>query len=193
MEFLNEDEIMGEERQELIRYGLEILILKVIFVLSVIFLGLIMGCIWECMIFLILFIPIRSMAGGYHAKTRVRCFVLSVFMVVLTMFMLRFTTENSDISLIIFVLSIIFSMVIWFRAPIEHGNKMLSDEEKNFIKRKARVNICIESIVAGLMFYLGYSIVTYLMFISIVIAGILFIIEYIRNKLIFCKKGRGGL
>lgn len=79
IEFLykNEDD-MDEEKAEIIRYGIEILLIKVIFFGAAMIISLLMHSFWECLIFTVLFSGIRSYAGGYHAYTRTKCFTLSM-------------------------------------------------------------------------------------------------------------------
>ena len=183
MKFLNETDEMTKEQQELIRYGLELLILKGIFILSTVIIGLFLGCISKCIIFLILFIPIRSTAGGYHARTRTHCFFLSVFTVILTIEVQRLMEQQPQIYILILVTSIIFGIVLWIASPVEHKNKPLTYNEKIQARKKLRVNMCIESILSLLLLYMKYPAVMSLMSICIIITGILSIIGYKKNSI----------
>ncbi len=69
----NEDD-MYEEKAKVIRYGLEILLIKISFFAATMIIGAIMHSFWECLVFTALFSSIRSIAGGYHADTRIQCF-----------------------------------------------------------------------------------------------------------------------
>ena len=78
MVFLSKEEELDSEQAEIVRYGLEILLLKSIFFLATLALGLLIGCFWACFLFMAFFVPLRSFAGGYHADTRKQCLIQSM-------------------------------------------------------------------------------------------------------------------
>ena len=70
------------EDQELYRYGIEQGILILLNVLTALAIGLIFHCLFYVVIFSVAFVPLRSYAGGFHAKTFSRCYILSVLMLI---------------------------------------------------------------------------------------------------------------
>lgn len=61
--------------EEIVRYGLEIMISKAFFAVIIAVIGLIMGCFAESIIFTISFSLLRQYGGGYHAETRKNVFI----------------------------------------------------------------------------------------------------------------------
>lgn len=72
-----------EEDIEICRYGIEIFILSVAEYAAVIVASILMGIFKETVLFLCAFLPVRIYGGGYHADTRLRCFLILVFVYIL--------------------------------------------------------------------------------------------------------------
>ena len=66
-----------EEKEEIIRYGLERIKSTCIMTLVTLLMGCIFQVFFQSIIFLVCFIVLRKYAGGYHAKTETRCDILS--------------------------------------------------------------------------------------------------------------------
>ena len=64
-----------EDDIEVYSYGLQIFLSNVFEVLAVLIIGLCIGRFFETVAFFVSFISLRSGAGGYHAKTYLRCFL----------------------------------------------------------------------------------------------------------------------
>lgn len=76
------DEVISSEEAELVQYGLENFVSTLLGLIAVLLIG---GCFGHCpesfMLWLFIF-PLRKSAGGFHAKTRIRCWVISVGMLI---------------------------------------------------------------------------------------------------------------
>lgn len=184
IKFLNKDQKMDQEREEIIRYGIELFILEAIFIFAVMGVGMVLGYAGESIIFLVLFIPIRSMAGGYHAKTRKKCFILSILMVAGAIELLKIMMKNTKTALLIAALSSIFGFMMWCISPVENENKKISEKQKVLIRRKMRIHIVVEFLITSLLFYKGYHTFFYLMCIAVLMAGLLVFVEFMKNKIV---------
>lgn len=61
-------------------YGIEVLISSIINIFTILLCSLFFNTVWHGIIFLIVFVPLRTTLGGYHAKTRTKCFFISVLL-----------------------------------------------------------------------------------------------------------------
>ena len=52
---------------------------------SALIIGLIFGKFFEAAVFIVAYCSLRSFAGGYHAKTPLRCYVFSVIMLIIVL------------------------------------------------------------------------------------------------------------
>ena len=72
--------VIKEEDAEIYIYGINQILTSVLSVSSALIIGLIFGVFPEIAVFMAAYIPLRSFAGGYHAKTPLSCYVFSVIM-----------------------------------------------------------------------------------------------------------------
>ena len=96
-------------------------------------LGLILNRLWETLIFLAVVIPLRSFAGGYHAKTSMGCLMLSVLYYLVSIYMPVYCIqmENGKIH-ILYALS---AVIVFVMAPTASVNKPLSKEQERQMHR----------------------------------------------------------
>lgn len=139
---------------EIISYGLEIIITKAVFIAIIIFLGIIIKCLPDVIAFIIAFTVIRQYGGGYHADTRIRCFILSVLTLFLDIVMIKLA-ELGFISMLFLIIITLLSVVyIWIVAPIDTKNKRLdADEIVHYGKRVKVVILILCLIVCILLFF----------------------------------------
>lgn len=140
-------QIITEEVFDIYVYGLELL-LSFFFSSSVIvIIGAILGRVIETLVFLLVFVLLRSFTGGYHANSYLMCSIVtfSTYGVVLLL------SELFALPLIAYIILAIFGgvMVLAF-VPIEHPNKRISDSQKK-----------------------KYKIVSFILFLTFVALGIL--------------------
>lgn len=97
------------------------------------------------MIFLLSYIPLRSYAGGYHAKTEQVCFIFSTLLIIVVEIFFSIFFRFNYVELMGFVMISIFLIVI--NSPFESEKKSLSNGERKFYKRTVKVVLGLESIV----------------------------------------------
>lgn len=134
--------IIQEEDYEVYRFGIECFIMKACHIISYLVMGLCFRKIWELLIFLITFIPLRVYAGGYHAKTPLRCYIVSCGAVLSAIVMIQnvplYVMHNS------IIWAVVTSLILFIIIPVESSNKPLDDIEKAHYKKKAGIMIIID-------------------------------------------------
>jgi len=132
------DKEHDEDDIEVYAYGLEIFLSSTLQLLVFLLLGLLAGQLFTTMAFLAAFIPLRTVAGGYHARTHLRCFlgfcaIYAVFLGFLHILPLQYTGALS----ITFV-GIAAIPVLMF-APLADENKPIGPKQrKNFRYKSLR-------------------------------------------------------
>lgn len=66
------------DNYELYEYAIYIILSSAFHMATVIVLGLVFNLLTESLVFYLSFIAIRKFAGGYHAKTPTRCYIVSI-------------------------------------------------------------------------------------------------------------------
>lgn len=129
------------EEKELYAYGLREGILILLNILTTAVIGLVFGAVWYSLLFLAAYIPLRIYAGGYHARTQLRCYLFSVAQLILIMYLL--TNMTGSLLLIVFGITV-SGVIIWFFAPVEDENKPLSETEIKVYRKITRRVFLVE-------------------------------------------------
>ena len=78
--------------------------------------------VWQSIAFTVFYMMIRPYAGGYHARTPKMCYVFSLIMIIVVLFLIRTIPLNGLLYLLIYAVS---SIVIFKLSPVEDENKPL--------------------------------------------------------------------
>jgi accessory gene regulator B len=181
--FTYKDEIIEPDRIEIVRYGLELFILKAVFLLASVIIALLMDEILSYLIFLIFFMPLRTLAGGYHASTRLLCFIESMFTVVLVCGICKLTaTKSLPVIILLGIFTLISSAVIFILSPVEDKNKPLSAKQKRSFQGRVRIYLFISLAVLILLAFLGLLNLSLPIVLSIITSGGLVIVGFVNKK-----------
>ena len=137
---------------ELVSYGLEHLILNVFSIFLVWFIGFIFDKPLDALIMWLAIFPLRKNAGGFHAETRIKCFLIS-FGIIYLVFFLLCKTHYPDNQL--WMLGIASWIVIYAIAPVECENKRLDNLEKKEYQKRTRIILLIEAAILGVCYILN--------------------------------------
>lgn len=184
MEFLYKNEKMDEEQASIIKYGLEILILKIIFFSAMLIVGLLLRSFWECLFFMALFIPLRTNAGGYHAKTRMQCFVQSILMTSVIIIMVKISNLYTYAVISLLAFAVIAIPFIWILAPIDTKNKRLDEDERRIFKKRTRIILIAEALTAIVLWFINLKSITCTVMIVFIAVFLLMAVEDKKNKAI---------
>lgn len=136
--FLVRQNIISESDTEIYEYGIKHIMINIINLCIVGMLAIYFRT-WAATIgFFIGFMPIRTIAGGYHAKTPSRCNLLSFIIFNLNIYIIcvisAYMTEE-----VYFSIGIIIILIIFVFAPVDHKNRMLSESEIRQVKKQSRI------------------------------------------------------
>lgn len=150
---------------------------------TLLFLGVIFGCVPRCLLFLIFYIPLRIYAGGFHAKTKFGCYLISVF----TFLFLVLYPQDTVIHFYQWVLPCVSAYIIYSFAPVSATNKPLDDLEALHYKKTTRKILFIEIFVILLLLFIFHNRVTAAFFFSLtvhlLVLALQITVELVRKKL----------
>lgn len=125
--------VIDEGNEDIYRFGLECLLLKLVHYTSYLCIGIALHMLFPLIVSALTLMPFRSMAGGYHAKTRTGCYIFSCLVVFLVCILNKFVLpEEISIAILCMVNSI-----TWIFAPTDNDNRKLTYNEKQKFKKKA--------------------------------------------------------
>lgn len=176
--FIQYKVISGED-YELYRYGVQNGCILLFNLLSALAIGFLCRMPIECCIFLLAFIPLRTFAGGYHAKTAVQCYFYSMLIIIGILLGLRFLRIPVWICAILSGFGCITTLVL---APVEDMNKPLDSIEKSVYRKRSllilTIEICGLFISRVLHFMQGFHAIAMALF----CIGTLVVVGALKNK-----------
>lgn len=120
-----------DETLELFEYGIYIVLSAILHTATVILLGLLLNMLVESIIFYCSFIAIRKFAGGYHAKTATRCYLFSLLISIIILFLIKlFCFSNIYLLMLLAAIGILCVILITHIAPLDTDNNPLNVKEK---------------------------------------------------------------
>ena len=143
--------IIGENEKELYLFGLEGLLFTFLNLGTALIIGIVMDAILECVVFLMAFLPLRQYAGGYHAKTRVGCYFLSVTCMWVAMNVL----VHQEFKEYILVIACAMVIVVFLLSPVENENRKLTFEEKIRYGKAAKLVLLFEMGLVLFILFIG--------------------------------------
>ena len=174
----SDDEI---KNQEILKYGLELLILKTFFVSILLIIGILSGNILESIVFTVSFSQIRSISGGYHAKSRLSCLIISVLLFIVAILLLKIQTQCKWLFWGIAGISFILSIFLFIVSPIDTENKRLDEAEYQFFRKKAHFSLAIEIIIACIFLLIGLKSMSFMILIGLIEAAFLVSLEFLKR------------
>lgn len=155
-------EVDTEDMREHHVYGIEVFLGKIISYGSLLLISAIWNMWLPFIIFMIIFFPLRSRTGGYHAKSFFQCYIGTICSYLVMMKVVAPLLIRNEIAVI--VIMAVSIIVILLYAPVDHPNLRLSDEEKKSCKSSARMLLLLIVICFGIVEVLniGSAISTYI-------------------------------
>ena len=136
--FLIQEGIIRGDDAEIYRYGTEQILINLM-TFSVIGVFATITEMWiETLFFFVGLIPIRMVAGGYHATTPRRCNALTLLVYDVNMIFIRFIGNYMTYPLI-YTIYVIILVIIFRFAPVDHKNMALNDVELIKARKFSRI------------------------------------------------------
>lgn len=182
------DGAIEEEDREIYEYGFHHGIMLIINIICTIAIGIAMKMFWEVLLFLAAFVPLRTNAGGFHAKTQFRCFIYSNLIVVIILFFGRLLAGHR---LLLAIIGMAAAIVITLLAPVEDQNKPLDETEVIVYGKKARRALLIDILLAGVLEICSVQTGSATVIASVSGMAVFLVMGYIKN--IKLKRIRNGV
>lgn len=123
--FLIEQHIVSAQDREVYEYGFDLLIADFINFSIILLIGTLCCKLWKTILYLIIFVGLRSVCGGYHAKTHLKCHICTIGVYIVFLGLLHMLGDRGTMLL---WGDCILSIPIILFAPITHANKPLSSK-----------------------------------------------------------------
>lgn len=172
---------VDDEMAEVYKYGIEIIVSSLINFLLILISSLILGDLLAGIVFMTLFVLLRSYTGGYHAETYLRCNIAFIVTFLAVFFVARIVSNLNCNEVIGLILLGTAYIPIWIFAPVKNRHKYLS-KEKIHLSRIISTAIYVISAVIAEFLCLNDIWYGYLLIITDVSIAMLILIEIFMQK-----------
>lgn len=98
--------VITNTEKEIYQYGIIVILFNLLILTSFTIVGLSLGRLYDVILFLIFFIPIRIMLGGYHCKKPWNCFFVSNLFLLIVLLLIPYFKSFLTIITSIFIVSL---------------------------------------------------------------------------------------
>lgn len=177
---LEENEIIKHDDRELYVYGLDQGFSIILNIITTLLIGLIFNTFFQLVVFMAAYIPLRSFAGGYHAKTPLRCYIFSIIMLVFVSWGMKNLVFRDVVNYVVLAIS---AFIIFVLSPVEDKNKPLDKIELKVYRKRTLLILLAELIIC----VLSNVIDLYAVFISInynlAVMSVIILLGMLKSKL----------
>lgn len=175
--------LMKKEDISVYQYGYTLMIELLINIIIAVLIGFITKEIMIVSIFLIVFIPLRSYAGGYHADKAWKCVILSNSAILFVIWLTQLISDFGIRIELIMIMELFLITLISKNAPVQSINKRLDSSEAAYYKKLVFVILLVELFIEIIMYFIGYRKITDVIAITHVIVTIsLYAGKYLEKK-----------
>lgn len=141
--------IISEDSEDVYKYGIEITISSIISLSLAVVIGLLFNILPQTILYYFIFVFLRSLTGGYHAKTYFKCNLIFGIITFLVMVFSKLAySMQISINVIIFLFLTSIMIFVWM-APVENINKPIKKNKVVYYKITSvviSVILCILSV-----------------------------------------------
>ena len=147
------------DNYELYEYAIYIILSSAFHMATVIVLGLVFNLLTESLVFYFSFIAIRKFAGGYHAKTPVRCYLFSFASNIIILCLVKWLSSINTLFIFIFIIfELLCVVLILLISPLDTENNPLTGQEKKMYRMLTSIITILIFIISSLCFLRGIEI-----------------------------------
>lgn len=151
---LYDDGTISDDEKEIVQFGFESIGGNLLGIIVTLIVGICFKQVLDALFLWLLLFPLRKNAGGFHAETKSRCFLVSVIMLIITFSL--YTVPDHTV-LFYSLSSIIAGSFIWVLAPVGNLTKELDRVEHKVYRIRSRIILGIEGMILILAIYFHWD------------------------------------
>lgn len=173
-----------ENETAIYEYGYILLVEKILIFVICVVIALILDAVWEVLALCITFIPLRVYSGGYHARSRWGCMVMSGMFVTFGSIGVKLLSQQIDV-LTFLIIEVICICAVSRFAPVGTIQKQIAVSEERYYKKKMIMIAGFELMIGLLCFHFGI----FTMITSIILSNICNVISVLGQ--VYCNNFKG--
>ena len=181
IEFFVSNDLIKNEDKEIYKYAVNIILSSLIHIATVMIIGLCFNLFIESLVFYFSFIAIRKFAGGYHAKTPVRCYLFSFASNIIILCLVKWLSSINTLFIFIFIIfELLCVVLILLISPLDTENNPLTGQEKKMYRMLTSIITILIFIISLLCFFKGYINIGSSMICGVVMSALLLLMRKIQ-------------
>lgn len=177
---LQENDSITSEQYEICRFGFQQGLTIILNAITTIIIGVVLGEPWQAILFMLLYAPLRSNAGGYHARTATRCYLYSILLMIAVLLAMKHLVIPHFICIITLLLS---CTIIFILAPVEDSNKPLDSTEQVVYRKRTYLIMALEIIIFVISAMLKFKQVALCIMLVFVMMGVILLVGKRKNEI----------
>lgn len=137
--------MIEDDDREIYEYGFQIATEVGLFILFCLVTTLHLHMYMEAIMFFIIFVPLRSYAGGLHLEKYHSCLILSCLTFCGVLLIVRYIQVSFYFS---FIVLLILEYWVFRLYPVENLNRKVDDEENRYFKKKLVAFLLLDLLIA---------------------------------------------
>lgn len=151
-DYVIDKELIEEEDRSIYEYGFTVALELGIFIILCIMVMVSFHMYFEGILFFLIFVPLRSYAGGLHLQRYCSCLILST----LTFGGIIAVGRMIQLPLVLAaVISFAALVGIYWLYPVENVNRKVDQQENVYFRRKLRFFLMIDAVLIVIFYVLG--------------------------------------
>jgi len=146
--YILKKEVISKEDYDIYLYGFQSFLELFLNLICSLFISFFLHMEVECLLFFLLFIPLRSFNGGLHLKSYFSCLVFSCATMTIILLVVKYYSLNAPVS---FLLYLVFMILIKLTGAVDHPNRPVDTDENQTFTHKTDRTLFI-SFLAALCF-----------------------------------------
>lgn len=181
IEFFVSNDLIKNEDKEIYKYAVNIILSSLIHIATVMIIGLCFNLFIESLVFYFSFIAICKFAGGYHAKTPVRCYLFSFASNIIILCLVKWLSSINTLFIFIFIIfELLCVVLILLISPLDTENNPLTGQEKKMYRMLTSIITILIFIISSLCFFKGYRNIGSSMICGVVMSALVLLMRKIQ-------------
>lgn len=144
-DYIIKKNIISNDSSEIYKYGFQMGLEMFFSMLIGLITAIYMHMLVQYIVMLVIFILLRSYAGGLHLDTYIKCFICSYIVQLGILLWTGYIQYPESVSIILILLTGLFILRL---APVENINRPVDIEEQHYFEKKLKKVLCFIFIVA---------------------------------------------
>lgn len=182
VDWMVKNNVVLDEEREIYDFGIDQIVFTGLNMITMLFIGVVTQSVVTIVGFTLFYMALRVYAGGYHADTQLKCFILSNIMILIVVGIDHWIDLDRVLQLVIVV---VCSIIIFRLGPVETITKPLDTLEHKVYKKRMIIIMMIESTLFIVSLMTEFAIVSKFITLSYIAVAIMLmggVIDNIQRK-----------